>query len=48
MEAKAMALVVNTGAEGEEATTAAGAKETITGGDVDGGEAAMQRSSITG
>lgn len=43
----ATASAENTGAEGEEATTAAGAKE-ITTADVDAGEAPMLRSSIIG
>lgn len=47
VEATATVLAVNTGAEGEEASTAAGAKE-ITTAVVDAGEAPMQRSSITG
>lgn len=41
------ATAENTGAEGEEATTAAGAKE-ITTADVDAGEAPTLRSSIIG
>ena len=47
VETTATVLAVNTGAEGGEATTAAGVKETTTGA-VGAEEAATQRSSITG
>lgn len=46
MDMTVTALAVNTGAEAEEATTVAGAKETTTAG-VDAGEAPMDRNSVT-